>query len=42
MTRTCLDIQSTDPATYTEPLTLTRHFVWVPGLEIRLYECTEE
>ena len=36
------EITSTDPATYTEPLTLTKHFVWVPGLEIRLYECTEE
>ena len=42
MTGTGLNIQSTDPAAYTEPLTLTKHFVWVPGLEIRLYERTEE
>ena len=36
------EITFTDPATCTEPLTLTKHFVWVPGLEIRLYECAEE
>ncbi len=36
------EVTSTDPATYTEPLTLTKHYVWVPGLEIRPYECTEE
>lgn len=33
---------STDPATYIEPLTLTKHYLWVPGLEVRPYECTEE
>lgn len=36
------EITSADPATYTEPLTLTKYYVWVPGLEIRPYECTEE
>lgn len=36
------EISSADPATYTEPLTLTKHYLWVPGLEIRPYECTEE
>lgn len=36
------EITSTDSATYTEPLTLTKYYVWVPGLEIRPYECTEE
>lgn len=35
------EVTSTDPATYIEPLTLTKHYLWVPGLEIRLYECTE-
>ena len=35
------EITSTHPATYTEPLTLTKHYLWVPGLEIRPYECTE-
>ena len=36
------EITSNDSATYTEPLTLTKHYLWVPGLEIRPYECTEE
>ncbi len=36
------EITSADPATYTEPLTLTKHYLWVPGLAIRPYECTEE
>lgn len=36
------EITSTDPATYAEPLTLAKHYFWVPGLEIRPYECTEE
>lgn len=35
------EITATDTATYTEPLTLTKHYLWVPGLEIRPYECTE-
>ena len=36
------EITSTDPATYTEPLTPTKHCLWVPGLEIRPYGCSEE
>lgn len=36
------EITSADPSTFSQPLTLTKHYVWVPGLEIRLYECTEE
>ena len=35
------EVTSTDPATYTEPLTLTKDYFWVPGLAIRPYECTE-
>ena len=35
------EITAIDPATYTEPLTLTKDYFWVPGLEIRPYECTE-
>ena len=35
------EITAIDPAVYTEPLTLTKDFLWVPGLEIRPYECTE-
>jgi hypothetical protein len=34
-------ITSTDPETFTEPLTLTKSFFWVPGLELLPYECTE-
>jgi hypothetical protein len=34
-------ITATDPATYTEPLTLSKPYVWVPGLEILPYECTD-
>ncbi|MDE0006042.1 MAG: DUF6152 family protein [Rhodospirillaceae bacterium] len=36
------EITANDPATFTEPLTLTKYYLWVPGLEIRPYECTEE
>ncbi len=35
------EITSTDPATYTEPLTLRKSFFWVPGLELLPYECTD-
>jgi len=34
-------ITSTDPATYTEPLTLSKPYLYVPGLEILPYECTD-
>jgi hypothetical protein len=37
-----LDYQITaiDPATYTEPQTVSKPYLWVPGLEILPYECT--
>jgi len=35
-------ITSIDPATYTEPLTLSKPYVWVPALEILPYECTAD
>ena len=33
-------ITATDPATFTEPVTLDGYWVWVPGQEIKLYNCT--
>jgi len=33
-------ITVTDPATFTEPVTLERYWIWVPGEEIRPYNCT--
>lgn len=30
----------TDPGTFTEPVTLERHWVWVPGEEVKPYNCT--
>ena len=35
------EITSSDPATFSEPLTLTKSFLWVPGLELLPYECSE-
>ena len=35
------EITSTDPETFSEPLTLTKSFFWVPGLELLPYECSE-
>ncbi len=29
----------TDPATFTEPVTIGKHWVWVPGVEIGNYNC---
>ena len=34
------EITVIDPATYTEPVTLSKPYLWVPGLEIQPYECT--
>ena len=34
------EITSTDPENFSEPLALTKSYFWVPGLEIRPYECT--
>ncbi len=31
---------ATDPATFTEPLTLTKQWLWRPGEVVRPYECT--
>ena len=33
-------ITATDPATFTEPVTLDGYWVWVPGQEIKPYDCT--
>ena len=33
-------ITVTDPVTFTEPVTLERYWVWVPGEQIRPYDCT--
>ncbi len=33
-------ITVTDPATFTEPVTLERYWIWVPGEQIRPYDCT--
>ena len=37
-----LDYQATvtDPETFTEPAVLYQHWVWIPGEEIKPYECT--
>ena len=35
------EITSIDPVTYAEPLTLTKSFLWVPGLKLLPYECTD-
>ncbi len=34
------EITVIDPATYTQPVTLSKPYLWVPGLEIQPYECT--
>ena len=31
---------ATDPATFTEPVTLTKEWLWRPGEVVRPYECT--
>ncbi|NNC65169.1 MAG: hypothetical protein HKN84_10320 [Gammaproteobacteria bacterium] len=33
-------ITVTDPATFTEAVTLERYWIWVPGEQIRPYDCT--
>jgi Family of unknown function (DUF6152) len=35
------EITITDPATFTEPVTLTKDWLWHPGEIVRPYECTE-
>lgn len=34
------EITVTDPGTFTEPVTLERYWIWVPGEQIRPYDCT--
>ncbi len=29
----------TDPATFSQPVTLAKHWVWIPGVEVGLYAC---
>ena len=29
----------TDPATFTQPVTLAKHWVWIPGVEVGKYDC---
>jgi hypothetical protein len=31
----------TDPATFTEPVTLSTYWIWIPGVELLPYQCTE-
>ncbi len=33
------ELTVTDPATFTEPVTLGKHWVWVPGVEVGVYDC---
>jgi hypothetical protein len=34
-------IKVTDPAVFTEPVTLTKHWIWRPGEQLQKFECTE-
>jgi hypothetical protein len=29
----------TDPATFTQPVTLAKQWVWIPGVEVGVYAC---
>jgi len=29
----------TDTGTFTEPVALGKHWVWVPGVEVGIYDC---
>jgi hypothetical protein len=31
----------TDPATFTEPVTLSTYWIWIPGVELLPYQCRE-
>jgi hypothetical protein len=37
-----LEMTATDPAVFTEPVVLTRQWVWVPDVEIEAFNCTYE
>jgi len=39
-TRLSYSITATDPATFTAPVTVEGYWVWVPGQEIKPYNCT--
>ena len=34
-------ITTTDPANFNEPVTLTKYWIWVPGVEVVPFECDE-
>ena len=33
-------VTAADPATFTEPVVLTRDWIWLPGETVQPYECT--
>ena len=33
-------VTATDPATFTEPVVLTRDWIWLPGEQVQPYNCT--
>jgi len=35
------ELTTTDPVNFTEPFTLKRHFVWIPGMSRHPYECLD-
>lgn len=37
--RLSYDLTVTDPATFTQPVTLAKHWVWIPGVEVGSYAC---
>lgn len=40
-TRLDYSLTTTDPVNFTEPFTLTRHFVWKPEMRVHPYECLD-
>ena len=40
-TRLDYELTTTDPANFTEPFTLKRHFVWKPEMTVHPYECLD-
>lgn len=35
------ELTTTDPVNFTEPFTLKRYFVWIPGMTVHPYECLD-
>ncbi len=33
------ELTVTDPATFTQPVTLAKHWVWIPGVDVGIYAC---